>query len=102
MDAVYDANPINDYIRSKDRVPLIDPNKRKGAEQRSFDPEDKSRYTKRTTVGRANPHPEDWLIPNRIFVRGFEKVSFLLMSSVVCLAALKILKPIVQPVAEAA
>ena len=102
MDAAYDAKPINDYIRSKDRVPLIDPNKRKGAEQRSFDPAEKSRYKIRTTVERANAHLKDWLIPNQIFVRGFEKVSFLLMSSVVCLAALKILQYIVLPAAEAA
>jgi AraC-like DNA-binding protein len=38
MYAAYDAKPINDYIRSQDRVSLIDPNKRKGSESRSFDP----------------------------------------------------------------
>lgn len=101
MDAAYDANPINDYIRSRDRVPLIDPNKRKGSEQRSFDPAEKSRYKIRTTVERANAHLKDWLIPNQIFVRGFEKISFLLMSAVVCLAALKILQYFVLPAAEA-
>ena len=97
-----DAEPIDDYIRSRDRVPLIDPNKHEGAEQRSFDPAEKSRYKIRTTVERANAHLKDWLIPNQIFVRSFEKVSFLLMSAVVCLAALKILQYIVLPAAEAA
>jgi hypothetical protein len=101
MDAAYDAKPINDYIRSRERVPLIDPNKRKETEGRSFDLAEKSRYKIRTTVERANAHLKDWLIPNQIFVRGFEKVSFLLMSAVVCLAALKILQYIVLPAAEA-
>ena len=100
MDAAYDAKPINDYIRSQDRVPLIDPNKRKGSESRSFDPAEKSRFKVRTTVERANAHLKDWLIPNQIFVRGFQKVSFLLMSAVVCLAALKILQYFILPAAE--
>ncbi len=102
MDAAYDAGPIIDYIQSRGRVPLIDPNKRRGTESRSFDPAEKSRYKIRTTVERANSHLKDWLIPNQIFVRGFQKVSFLLMSSVVCLAALKILQYFVLPAAEAA
>jgi hypothetical protein len=100
MDAAYDAKPINDYIRSQDRIPLIDPNKRKGSESRSFDPAEKSRFKVRTTVERANAHLKDWLIPNQIYVRGFQKVSFLLMSAVVCLAALKILQYFILPVAE--
>jgi len=101
MDAAYDAKPINDYIRSRDRVPLIDPNKRKGGEPRSFDPAEKSRYKIRTTVERANAHLKDWLIPHQIFVRGFQKVSFILMSAVVCLAAFKILQYFVLPAVEA-
>lgn len=101
MDAAYDAKPINDYIRSRERVPLIDPNKRKESEGRSFDPVEKFRYKIRTTVERANAHLKDWLIPNQIFVRGFQKVSFLLMSAVVCLAALKILQYFVLPTAQA-
>ena len=51
-----DAEPIDDYIRSRDRVPLIDPNKHEGAEQRSFDPAEKSHYKTRTTVECANAH----------------------------------------------
>ena len=97
MDAAYDAKPVHDYIRGRERVPLIDPNKRKGTDQRSFDPAEKERFKKRTTVERANAHLKDWLIPNQIFVRGFEKVSFLLMRGVVCLAALKILQYFILP-----
>jgi hypothetical protein len=102
MDAAYDAKPILDYIQEQDRVPLIDPNKRKGLDQRTFDPAEKSRYKIRTTVERANAHLKDWLISSQIFVRGFEKVSFLLMCSVVCLAALKILQYFVLPALQAA
>ena len=97
MDAAYDAKPVHDYIRGQERVPLIDPNKRKGTDQRSFDPAEKERFKKRTTVERANAHLKDWLIPNQIFVRGFEKVSFLLLCGVVCLAALKILQYFTLP-----
>jgi hypothetical protein len=100
MDAAYDAKPISDYIQSRDRIPLIDPNKRKGLDQRTFDPAEKFRYKIRTTVERANAHLKDWLISSQIFVRGFEKVSFLLMSAVVCLAALKILQYFVLPALE--
>ena len=102
MDSAYDATPIFEYIKDKERVPLIDPNKRKGSDQRSFDPAEKQRYKKRTTVERANAHLKDWLISSQIFVRGFEKVSFYLMSAVVCLAALKILQYFILPAQEAA
>jgi hypothetical protein len=99
MDAAYDAKPIHDYIRGGDRVPLIDPNKRKGTDQRTFNPAEKERFKIRTTVERANAHLKDWLIPNQIFVRGFEKVSFLLLCGVVCLASLKILQYFILPAA---
>jgi len=97
MDAAYDAKPIIDYIRGQNRVPLIDPNKRKGTDQRAFDPAEKNRFKTRTTVERTNAHLKDWLLSSQIFVRGFQKVSFLLMCSVVCLAALKILQYFVLP-----
>jgi transposase len=97
MDAAYDAQPIYNYIKGSSRIPLIDPNKRKGSHEKSFDPAEKQRYKIRTTVERANAHLKDWLIPDQIYVRGFEKVSFILLSSVVCLAALKILQYFILP-----
>lgn len=100
MDAAYDAKPISTYIQSRDHVPLIDPNKRKESEGRTFDPPEKNRYKVRTTVERANAHLKDWLISSQIFVRGFEKVTFLLLCAVVCLAALKILQYFVLPKLE--
>ena len=79
MDAAYDAKPILDYIRGQGCVPLIDPNRQKGTDQRPFDPAEKIHYKTGTTVERANAQPKDWLIPSQIFIRCFEKVSFLLM-----------------------
>jgi hypothetical protein len=39
-------------------------------------------------VERANSHLKDNLIPRSIYVKGYKKVSFVLMGAVVCLAAL--------------
>ncbi len=97
MDAAYDADPIATYIQGRGRVPLIDRNTRRGTEREPFSPSQKERYTIRTTVERANSHLKDWLIPGQIFVRGFEKVSFLLMCGVVVLAAIKALQYSILP-----
>jgi hypothetical protein len=53
------------------------------------------------TVERANSHLKDWLIPTQIFVRGFEKISFLLMCGVLCLAAIKALQYFILPELQA-
>lgn len=92
MDSAYDAAAIANYIREKGRVPLIDPNKRRGAERTTFTPAEKERFKVRTTVERANSHLKDWLLPAQLFVRGSAKVSFILMCGVLALAALKILQ----------
>jgi transposase len=97
MDAAYDADAISTYIKEQGRVPLIDPNKRRGPERVPFSPAQKQRFKIRTTVERANAHLKDWLIPTQIFVRGFEKVSFLLMCGVLCLAAIKALQYFILP-----
>jgi IS5 family transposase len=97
MDSAYDATPIRAYISGKGRVPLIDPNKRRGRERVPFTPAQKQRFKIRTTVERANAYLKDWLIPAQIFVRGVKKVSFQLLCGVVCLAALKILQYFIFP-----
>lgn len=97
MDAAYDADAISTYIKEQGRVPLIDPNKRRGPEREPFSPAQKQRFKIRTTVERANSHLKDWLIPSQIFVRGFEKVSFVLMCGVLCLAAVKALQYFILP-----
>ncbi len=102
MDSAYDARPITNYIGGKGRVPLIDPNKRRGNERIPFTPAQKERFKIRTTVERANAHLKDWLVPTQIFVRGVKKVSFQLLCGVLCLAALKILQYFILPAQQAA
>jgi IS5 family transposase len=102
MDSAYDAAPIKNYIDGKGRVPLIDPNKRRGNERIPFTPAQKERFKIRTTVERANAHLKDWLVPAQIFVRGVKKVSFQLLCGVLCLAALKILQYFILPAQQAA
>jgi hypothetical protein len=97
MDAAYDAAAISTYIREQGRVPLIDPNKRRGSERTPFSPAQKQRFKIRTTVERANAHLKDWLLPPKIFVRGIAKVSFVLMCGVLCLAAAKALQYFIVP-----
>ena len=57
----------------------------------------KERFKIRSTIERANSHLKDWLIGGKVYVRGIRKVSFHLMSGVVCLAAVKILQYLVVP-----
>ena len=91
MDPAYDSETITDYILSRERMPIIDRNKRRKKNCPLLDPAKKERYKIRTTVERAYSHLKDNLIPKTIYVRGHAKVSFVLLSAVLCLAALKYL-----------
>jgi hypothetical protein len=91
MDPAYDAQTIADFIRSRGRVPIIDPNKRKDKNRPPLDPAKQERYKIRTTVERANSHLKDNLIPKALYVKGHSKVSFVLFAAVLCLASLKYL-----------
>lgn len=44
----------------------------------------------------------DWLLPSKLPVKGHKKVSFCLLSGVVCLSAIKILQQLVLPELETA
>ena len=89
MDPAYDAQTIIDFILSRERVPIIEPNKRKDKNRPPLDPAKKERGKIRTSVERADTHLKDNLIPKAIYVKGYAKVSFVLYASVLCLAALK-------------
>ena len=89
MDPAYDAQTIVDFIRSRERVPIIEPNKRKDKNRPPLDPAKQERYKIRTTVERANSHLKDNLIPKTLYVKGHTKIAFVLFSAVLCLAALK-------------
>ena len=92
MDKGYDANLIWSFIKSRERVPIINPKKRNNGLCPELDPAKQERYKIRTTVERANSHLKDSLIPKAIYVKGHPKVSFVLFSAVLCLAALKYLQ----------
>ncbi|GHV21401.1 hypothetical protein FACS189494_06730 [Spirochaetia bacterium] len=92
MDAAYDSKAIDDFIRSRDRIPVIDPNKRQNSNRPPLDPAKKERFKFRSGVERANGYLKDNLLPSRIFVKGYAKVSFVLMGAVICLAALRTLQ----------
>jgi hypothetical protein len=83
MDAGYDASTIDDFIRSRERVPIIDPNKRKNNNRPPLEPAKKERFKIRTTVERSNSDLKDNYIPRSIYVKGFSKVSFVLMEPVI-------------------
>jgi len=95
MDSAYDAKTIKDFILSRERIPIIDPNKRKNKDCMPLDPAKQERYKIRSTVERGNSHLKDNLIPKAIYVKGYSKVAFVLFSAVLCLAALKHLQFIV-------
>jgi len=97
MDAAYDSDTIRSFIQERNRVPLIDHNKRRNDTRAPFDPATKRRYAIRTTVERANAHLKDWLLSSGFFVRGIKKVSFQVMCGVLCLTALKILQYFIAP-----
>ena len=92
MDSAFDAKTIDEYIRGRGRVSIIDVNKRKNKERPALEPAKQERYKIRATVERANSHLKDNLIPKAVYVKGHTKVSFVLMASVFCLAAIKYLQ----------
>ena len=96
MDAAYDGKTIDGFIRSRERIPIIDPNKRNDENRPPLDPAKQERYKIRSTVERANSHLKDNLIPKALYVKGHTKVSFVLMASVLCLAAIKYLQFLVS------
>jgi transposase/IS5 family transposase len=95
MDAAYDAQTIAGFIQSRGRVPVIDPNKRKDKNRPPLDPAKQERYKIRSAVERANSHLKDNLIPKAIYVKGYTKVSAVLMSAVFCLAVIKYLQQLI-------
>jgi hypothetical protein len=97
MDAAYDAKDIRSYIEGTGGVAIIDRNKRRNACAEPMDPATKIRFRHRSIVERSNAHLKDWLLPSKIMTKGYEKANFVVMTGVVCLAAVKILQSIILP-----
>jgi hypothetical protein len=92
MDAAYDSARIANFIESRERIPIIDPNNRRNNSRPALDPAKKERFKIRTEVERANSLLKDWLLPGKVYVKGHAKVSFVLFAAVACLAALRTLQ----------
>ena len=89
MDSAYDSQVIKAYIESRNRVPIIDPNPR---HHPPLDPAKQQRFKIRTTVERAYSYLKENLIPKNIYVKGHQKVAFVLINALLCLAALRTLQ----------
>ena len=97
MDSAYDAKSIFQFVQDRGRTPIIDHNPKRKDSREAFDAVTKEHYKKRSVVERANSHLKDWLLPEKLLVRGIKKVSFELMCGVLCLAAIKILEQFISP-----
>jgi len=83
-DAAYDAPEIKDYSVMLGRVPIIDPNKRRG-DTVELTPAQKNRYKERSTVERGNSDLKDNYGARHIRVKGHWKVFTHLMFGVIAL-----------------
>ena len=97
MDSAYDAKSIFQFVLDRCRIPIIDQNPRRKPSRAPFDAVIKEHYKKRSVVERANSHLKDWLLPDKVLVRGSKKMSFELIYGVICLAAIKILEQFILP-----
>lgn len=85
-DSAYDAPEIHEMSRSFGHVPIIDPNKRRGAEI-ELEPAKKIRYNERTTVERTNSDLKDNYGGRNVRVKGHLKVFCHLMFGVIVITA---------------
>ncbi|MCI0612781.1 transposase [bacterium] len=84
MDSAYDSEIIREDIRSRDHVPLIDHNKRRG-EKKEFAPHEAERYKTRTIAEQVNARLKDEFGLLNIRVKKHKKVFCHLMFSVLAL-----------------
>ncbi len=83
-DSAYDAPEIKDFSKALGRVPIIDPNKRKG-EAIELSPAEKVRYRERSTVERGNSDLKDNYGARHVIVKGHDKVYTHLMFGVIAI-----------------
>jgi hypothetical protein len=81
-DSAYDAPEIKEVSRALGRVPIIDPNKRRG-DAVELSPAEKVRYRERSTVERGNSDLKDNYGARHVRVKGHEKVYTHLMFGVI-------------------
>jgi len=83
-DSAYDASEIKHFSEALGRIPVIDPNKRRGADA-ELDPAKKIRYCERSTVERGNSELKDNYGARHVRVKGHWKVFTHLMFGVIAL-----------------
>jgi hypothetical protein len=83
-DSAYDASEIKHFSEALGRIPVIDPNKRRGSEA-ELDPAKKIRYCERSTVERGNSELKDNYGARHVRVKGHCKVLTHLMFGVIAL-----------------
>ncbi len=83
-DSAYDAQEIKDFSRMLGRVPIIDPNPRRG-DAVELTPAEKVRYRERSTVERGNSELKDNYGARHIRVKGHAKVMCHLMFGVIAI-----------------
>lgn len=81
-DSAYDAPEIHEFSKSLGRVPVIDPNKRRG-DAVELEPAKKIRYRERTTAERGNSDLKDNYGARHVRVKGHLKVFCHLMFGVI-------------------
>jgi len=83
-DSAYDAPEIYQVSKALGRIPVIDPNKRRGDET-ELDPAKKIRYRERSTVERGNSDLKDNYGARHVRVKGHLKVFCHLMFGVIAI-----------------
>ena len=83
-DSAYDAPEIKEVSKALGRVPIIDPNKRRG-DAIELSPAEKVRYRERSTVERGNSELKDNYCARHVRVKGHEKVYTHLMFGVIAI-----------------
>lgn len=85
-DSAYDADPIKKMSARLGHIPIIDHNKRRGAEIK-FAPAEKARYRERSSAERVNSHLHDNHGGRTIRVKGHSKVEAHLAFGLLVIAA---------------
>ena len=86
MDSAYDALIIRNYVRSRDRIGLIDFNRRGQNDNRHFEPHEAERYKARSAAERVNSQLKDNYAGNKVRVKGNKKVMSHLMFGILVLS----------------
>ena len=96
-DSAYDAPQVKDEIGDHGSVPIVDRNKRRSLIANLEDPVRDQLYKNRTVVERANSHLKGSFLPTALYIKGYEKVNFVVMLAVLIHTAIKILQYFILP-----